>query len=365
MEMVKILCPKILADVLMSLGVAKMPETPKNEPVLPLWPRFVASVKASEMTDSMKVACVAQAIIESGRGTSRVAKELTNFHGIKFRNTLDGLAVPQRIEVTSETQGWDIFAKFPDTDTAVKGWLKFLTREYYKGWEAHKDNAPDFIRHIGEIWCPAAGYSEKVIKAIGEAEMLLGIEAPKADVQSKRTYKIFLDPGHAESKTGARSNDGTAQEEDLNRLQASIIKRELEATGRFECTIFDPAIDNLVEIGKAAKGHDMSLHLHHNSYSGSGDPGTECLYDNDKAETQSKQLAVKISAAIAKSLGTKDRGAKPFGGTVMDYAEQQGNFPVVLPESYFLNPYSKAEAEERSTKAALAMVGVIKEWFGV
>jgi N-acetylmuramoyl-L-alanine amidase len=174
--------------------------------------------------------------------------------------------------------------------------------------------------------------------------------------------KIFLDPGHAESRTGARSAKG-AQEEDLNRLQAQVIKAQLEATGRFDVTIFDPAIDNLVEIGKAAKGHDMSIHLHHNSYAGSEDPGTEVLYDNDKFEAQSKQLAEKLSAAISKALGTKNRGAKPFGGTVMDVAEQQGTFPVVLTESYFLNPYTQSQAEERSRKAAVAIADVVEDWF--
>jgi hypothetical protein len=89
------------------------------------------------------------------------------------------------------------------------------------------------------------------------------------------------------------------------------------------------------------------------------------LYDNDKAEAQSKEFAAKLSAAIAKALGTRDRGAKPFAGSVMDAAERQGTFPVVLSESYFLNPYDKAEAEVRSTKAAMAMAGAIKEWFKV
>lgn len=186
---------------------------------------------------------------------------------------------------------------------------------------------------------------------------------PTVPPRSEPVKKIFCDPGHAESKAGARSNDGTAQEEDLNRLQAAIIKRELEATGRFLCTVFDPAIEDLVEIGKAAKGHDMSIHLHHNKYSGSEDPGTEVLFDNDKAESQSKELARRMSATIAKALGTKDRGAKPFAGTVMDYAEQQGDFPVVLTESYFLNPYTKAQAEERSIKAAIAIADTVKQWF--
>jgi|688.fasta_scaffold250455_2 N-acetylmuramoyl-L-alanine amidase len=361
METTTVLLPKMWADFLLALGIAKLPEAPKQpEPVKPLWQQFIAAVKASDMTNAMKVACVAQAINESGRGTSRVAKECNNFWGIKMRSELDGLAVGRRVEVTSETEGFAVFAQFPDVATGIKGWLKFLTRSYYKGWEAYKNDAAGFIRHIGKSWTPKKTYADEVIRGFAEAEILLGIKLPQDQISTKK--RIFLDPGHAESKVGARSKQG-AQEEDLNRLQAQVIKAQLEATGRFDVTIFDPATDNLVEIGKAAKGHDMSIHLHHNSYKGEEDPGTEVLYDNDKAEAQSKELAEKMSAAISRALGTKNRGAKPFAGTVMDVAEQQGTFPVVLTESYFLNMYSQGAAEQRSTLAAVAIADVVEDWF--
>jgi N-acetylmuramoyl-L-alanine amidase len=368
-----------IGNFLVRFGLASLPKegepkpTPVPTPAQPkpveakpsgsLWEQFIAAVKSSSLTDAMKVACVAQAILESGRGTTRVSKELFNFHGMKYRDTLNGIATPVRIEVTSETKGWDIFAKFPTLDAEIKGWIKFLSREYYAGWEKFKDDSEAFIRHIGKPWCPRADYADVVIALIPEARKLLGINivtpTPSAPTGKK---KIFLDPGHAESKVGARSKQG-AQEEDLNRLQAQVIKSQLDATGRFDVTIFDPAVEDLTVIGKAAKGHDMSIHIHHNSHSGEGDPGTEVLFDNDKAEAQSKQLAEKMSEAISKALGTKNRGAKPFSGTVMDVAEQQGTFPVVLTESYFLNPYTQAQAEERSRKAAVAIADVVIKWF--
>lgn len=209
----------------------------------------------------------------------------------------------------------------------------------------------------------------KILIGLGAAKEYLETkpEEPKPvpTVPPKKVYKIFLDPGHSTKIPGARSNNGTVKEEQVNMLQANIIKRELEKTGCFACTIYDTPDDILSDIGAKAAGHDMSLHIHHNCYNGDKDPGTEVLFDNDKAETQSKDFAVLVSSAIAAALGTIDRGAKPFGGTVMDVAERQGNFPVVLIESYFLNPYSKAEAEARSTKAAMAIVDAVKRWFRV
>ncbi len=172
---------------------------------------------------------------------------------------------------------------------------------------------------------------------------------------------ICLDIGHSINNPGARSRAG-ADEYTLNKLQYNIIKEILEKAGhRTKC--YDPANDNLTAVGQFAKGSDMSIHLHHNAYDGNEDPGTEVLYDNDKAEAQSIKFAKIVSAAMAKALGTKDRGAKPFGGTVMDVAEQQGTFPVILTEAYFLNPYNQAEAEKRSIIAAKALAQCVLDYF--
>ena len=360
MDFVRIDCEKKIAEALVSAFVAKevVPETTG----IPLWERFVFEVEyGPTLPDEMRVALVAQAIIESGRGTSKVSQTCLNFCGIKYRPELEGIATPQKVEVTSEVEGYAIFAKFPHIATFIDGWRKFLTRPYYAGWEQYKDNAEAFIRHIGKNWCPSPDYVAKVIACIPEARRLLQIAAPNPSPSSVK--KIFLDPGHSAREPGARSNDRSVKEEEMNLLQADVIKRELEKTGHFLCTIYNPLVDDLEDVGLHAKGHDMSLHLHHNCYAGSADPGTEVLYDNDKSESQSREFATKISAAIAAALGTQDRGAKAFAGTVMDVAERQGTFPVVLTESYFLNPYDRDQAIARSTKAALAMCECIQQWF--
>ena len=187
-------------------------------------------------------------------------------------------------------------------------------------------------------------------------------DEPKPEPPKPTTGKLInLDIGHSINNPGARSRAG-ADEYKLNKLQYNVIKEIVEKAGhRTKC--YDPANDNLTAVGQFAKNSDMSIHLHHNAYDGDTDPGTEVLYDNDKAESQSIKFAKIVSAAMAKALGTKDRGAKPFGGTVMDVAEQQGTFPVILTEAYFLNPYNQAEAEKRSIIAAKAIAQCILDWF--
>lgn len=219
------------------------------------------------------------------------------------------------------------------------------------------------------MWSQLAGtyaadvkYWEKIQAIIDKFDRwAAGKDTPVPPIPVPLKKIVNLDVGHSLNNPGARSRAG-ADEYKLNKLQYQIIKDIVEAKNILtKC--YDPATDNLTAVGEFAKGCNMSVHIHHNAYSGDSDPGTEVLYDNDKADAISIMFAKKVSAAIAKALGTKDRGARPFAGTVMDVAERQGDFPVILTESYFLNPYNQAEAEKRSIIAAKAIAQCIIEYF--
>ena len=143
------------------------------------WDQLISSIKASSMTPSMKVACVSQAILESGRGTSRVSEKCLNFWGMKMRPQLAAIAVGEEVPVTSEAEGRATFAKFATTDIAVTGWLVFLSRPYYKGWEFYKDDAEGFIRHVGRNWCPREDYADQLVNLMPEALKLLKMDFPQ------------------------------------------------------------------------------------------------------------------------------------------------------------------------------------------
>jgi N-acetylmuramoyl-L-alanine amidase len=176
---------------------------------------------------------------------------------------------------------------------------------------------------------------------------------PTVPPAPKSSKKVLLDPGHSEGEAGARSNDGTAEEEDLNRLQAQIIKARLKAAG-IECDIVDPMVDNLTAIGQSAKGYYLFLSLHHNKYEGGSDPGTE-TFVLPGADDNTRKFAQAIQSSVVKALRTQDRGVKEAGWQVTRVADQYSSGPAILVESYFLNPYSKVTAVSLSTKAAEAM----------
>jgi len=359
METKLILCPTILADVLVSLGVAKLSEAPKQpEPVKNLWQQFIAAVKASDMTDAMKVACVAQAINESGRGTSRVSKECNNFWGIKMRSELDGLAVGRRVEVTSETEGWAVFAQFPDVATGIKGWLKFLTRSYYKGWEAYKDDAAGFVRWIGRSWTPKKTYADEVIRGFGEAEILLGIKLQPLQKEPTKDKPVFgLNAGHA-GTSGASGKNKAIQEHIENAVQRDFVGAELRKAGFEVVNIDQTQFGDLLATGKAFGKVDIGVSFHQNAADGV-EHGSEVLVGSN-ATSQSIALAGNLALEMSKALGIKDRGVKDKSVAIIAGARQAGCPCFVLTECQFIDDETDpVAAREKTLKAAKAIADTL------
>jgi N-acetylmuramoyl-L-alanine amidase len=332
----------------LGVPIGSKPPTLPIPQVKDIWTGLVTSVRLSSMTDSMKAACIAQAINESSRGTSKVAHTCLNFWGMKMRPELTDLAFGVEVEVTSEVEGKATFASFISTDFAVKGWLKFLSRVYYQGWELFKDDSEGFLRHIGKYWCPKEGYADELIANLPEARKLLGLAAP-----AKSTKRLLLDPGHSKQEPGAQSNDGTAHEEELALLMCELISDELDQHGH-SADIFDPQVDDIAAIGKKAKGYDGFISNHLNSYKGNADPGAE-VFVVVGAPDHVKDAARRVLDLICKRTGAINRGVKEKNWTVIFEASKVCSGPVMLIESFFLNPYNAKEARAKAVVAADAI----------
>jgi N-acetylmuramoyl-L-alanine amidase len=176
-----------------------------------------------------------------------------------------------------------------------------------------------------------------------------------------KAKRVLLDPGHSEGEPGARSNDDSAEEEDLARLQASTIQKALQDAGHV-CDIYDPMVDDLSDIGRKAEGYDLFLSLHFNSYDGNKDPGTE-VFVLPGADATNRKFATAILEGIVKALGSTNRGVKEANWKVIRVADQYCKGPALLIESFFLNAYSAGAAGQRATVAggaiAKAVVGLL------
>lgn len=326
-----------------------VPEPQKKPPTLS---DLVIVLKAAQFEfPELKAVCLAQWMIESARGTSRLFQIANNAGGMKWRKEMEGYASPMQYEAHD---GWDTYCKFESLEAWIRGYWRFIERAPYAGWrEAAKKGPEEYIRFLkASGYAEDASYVSKVISLIPEAEALLGISS-KPEIPPG-----VIDPGHSEKEPGARSNKG-AEEENLNFLQAKIIWANLNEKG-IKSEIYNPDVDNLESIGKRAKGRPWFVSVHHNKYVGDSDPGTE-VFTTRKARPQDVKLAEHILEKICKVLGTKNRGVKQKDYTVITNAAEVCDGPVVLVESYFINPYDASEASQRSSLAAKAIAEAIAE----
>lgn len=124
------------------------------------WQEFIEAVAHTEIEfPHLASACLAQAIMESGRETTDLAKIHNNHHGMKWREEMTGFATSFYYETDSEPSGGADFCKFASKVDAVKGYWHFVERSPYEGWRNHSGSAVDFLAFIGPIWCPP-GYTD-------------------------------------------------------------------------------------------------------------------------------------------------------------------------------------------------------------
>lgn len=123
------------------------------------WEGFIEAVANTNIElPGLAVACLAQAIAESGREDSDLAKEHNNHHGMKWRPEMKGIATPVTYATSSEPSGSAEFCKFATKEDAVRGYWSFLERAPYEGFRDHATTPEKFLAFVGPIWCPA-GYT--------------------------------------------------------------------------------------------------------------------------------------------------------------------------------------------------------------
>jgi N-acetylmuramoyl-L-alanine amidase len=325
------------------------------------WEELIKAVAQSAVVPNyIKPACLAQAIIETGRGTSKLFKDTNNAHGMKWRDEMQGYAKRVVIKVPSEPSE-TAFCSFDSLTAAVSGYMRFIGRTPYNGWTLTK-TAKEYLKHICPTWAADLKYLDKCLSVLDEAKTLLKQHGWVDTVVTPTPpqYKILIDPGHSKNSAGASGlSPDRPSEYAMNVLQAAIISKSLKNAG-YSVEIYDPAVDDLKAIGRKAAGKDLFLSLHHNAANADGiDEGTE-VYIPRIHTIQCELLATEIQEAIVRALNTKDRGVKEKDYTVIATAQAAGCPRNILVESYFIDDYSSLEiTTKRSTSAAIAIVEAI------
>lgn len=168
--------------------------------------------------------------------------------------------------------------------------------------------------------------------------------------------KVCLDPSHSRQRPGAHF--GGLAEEELNLLQADFIKQVLDSVGVFNVTIIDRADDNKVKIGYAAKGTDLFVSLHHNSFDGKGDPYSSVHTHSMGNSPETKLLSDSVAKEFKRHFGVVKQVQQEL--QVLKSAQAVQVPACILVESYFLQGgYDEDEAIARTKLAGYAIASGI------
>jgi len=191
------------------------------------WDAFVKIVSEKAFQyPALKVAYLAQCILESSSGRSELFKEGGNPTGIKWRQEMEGFATQLDLETPTEPNG-ATWCSWDTPEKAIDGYWRFIRRKRYQGWENYKNDPMKYIEHL--VRCGYATdhiYIEKVTSLFSKAEELLGhpihSDSIHSDSEVATWFKVDLSPDKKLILYAMASNSN----DDISSLR-SISKQEL------------------------------------------------------------------------------------------------------------------------------------------
>lgn len=274
---------------------------------------------------------LAQAILESGWGTSELAVNACNFFGMKA--SLSGNTWPSEWNgdtYTKETKEQKpdgeyytvmaAFRKYQDAAASVADHSAYLTgamngsRKRYEGLAGEKDarKAITIIKDGG--YATSLDYVEKVMKII-ETYQLTAYDAGKEEVEGMKDIKIMLDAGHYGKYNHSPAN-AAYYESDFTWKFHLLLKAELEKRGiKVGTTRNTQANDlELTTRGKKAAGYNLFISIHSNAV-GSGVnnsvdyPVAITMVNDDKTtiDEESKAVGERLAQVVAQVMQTQQQ----------------------------------------------------------
>lgn len=137
------------------------------------WNTLIDAIRlGSSPAPTLRTALMAQCILESNRGTSRLAVDHNNYAGIKWRKEMEGLAT--KVSYGAH-DGIDDYCAFVSPSAFVRGYWAFIGRSVYDGWLNHADDPAGYIAFLkSRGYAGDENYVAKVVGLFPEADRLLG-----------------------------------------------------------------------------------------------------------------------------------------------------------------------------------------------
>ena len=303
------------------------------------WQELIEAYKAAKIEfPILKAITLAQWILESGRGTSKLSLNANNFGGLKYREEIKLDGITQYVhDNEGRKEDSNVYFKCDTPARFIELYWAFMNRSVYKGWKekiAASNEPKDYLKHIvfkGYVG-PVEGESDdalferrikyiaKVVDLIPEAYRLLSsdssIDLSKSNNVDLLGFTVALDCGHGEDKDlnsfdpGATGNNTREYDEVV--YYAHRVKELLEPRGAKVDVYFYPFGSRpkigLGDKGAKGNGHDVFVSCHLNAANGSAQ-GTEVYYHPADLKSD-KLLASILQKSLVKRLGFYDRGIK-------------------------------------------------------
>jgi Mannosyl-glycoprotein endo-beta-N-acetylglucosaminidase/N-acetylmuramoyl-L-alanine amidase len=140
---------------------------------MPSWSDLVAAARSAVIpAPALRAVTLAQWALESGRGSSELARVHGNFAGLKWRPEMEGFAT----KITyGAHDGVDFYSAFASAAQFIKGYWRFIGRSVYDGWRDHADDPAGYVAFLkSRGYAGDPNYTSKVLALLPEAEALLG-----------------------------------------------------------------------------------------------------------------------------------------------------------------------------------------------
>ena len=281
---------------------------------------------------------IAQAVLETGSGTSELAVNAKNFFGLKYNPSRCPTCIGKYIKVGSEQNADGSYVasvmewcKFPDMEASVKGYFDFINNSRYSNLKGVTDPETYLKRIRQDGYATSLQYVEKVM------EVIRAYGLTKYDFVEKKNMTIAIHAGHNPSGKIACGAVGLLNESDENRKVANLVSKKLNQIDGY--TVYDVTVDDgksqndiLQRLTKSINSinADLSISVHFNSAASSTANGTEVFIYS--TTSKAKSYAEDILKEIC-SLGFKNRGVKTNNSL---YVLKNTNCPSLLIECCFV-----------------------------
>ena len=261
---------------------------------------------------------IAQAILESGWGTSELAQNANNFFGLKYREGRVPSAIGTYVKVGSEqnadgsyTSSTMTWCKFASLEDSVKGYMEFINIDRYANLKG-VTNPLQYLQYIkNDGYATSLKYVDNLLNVISQNNLTQYDTIKEGDDNVSKEIKVCLDAGHY-GKYNRSPVVKEYYESDMVWKLHLYLKEELENYGIKVITTRETQEKDLglYERGYKSKGCDLFLSLHSNAC------GTESIdrvvvivnLEDNKYEFDevSKEIGDKLGKVIKDTMGVDE-----------------------------------------------------------